>query len=387
MLGGALIAEGGYGCIFHPELTCQGKETKNKSYITKLQRKDFSADNEILIGNMIRDNIQTKLLLDTHFAPVIHSCPLNISKLRHLDPKCSVLKRVDTTDFMLMKIRYIDSTDLDSFIIQNNNSSFLLLTLISSFNHILKSIRILIGLNIVHNDLKGQNIIYSQNQSLPIIIDFGLSLPMSKITSENLYNYFYIYAPEYYIWPLEVHLLNLLLHITSEPTKDQLRELANKYTTHNIALQSFSQSFRKKFEDLCFDELVKYMKMDHKSIKTKILKSWTTWDNYSLSIIYLKFIYYIIRSENGDILKNPFTIFITKLLLTNIHPDVQKRHTINETLKIFNQFLYSEKIDKVTVFEELVDRLNDSKQAINKRITLDQRNMKILTRKTERQDI
>ena len=43
-------------------------------------------------------------------------------------------------------------------------------------------------------------------------------------------------------------------------------------------------------KDLCFDELVKYMKMDHKSIKTKILKSWTTWDNYSLSIIYLKFI-------------------------------------------------------------------------------------------------
>ena len=50
---------------------------------------------------------------------------------------------------------------------------------------------------------------------------------MAKITNENLYNYFYIYAPEYYIWPLEVHLLNLLLHVTPEPTEDLLRELAD----------------------------------------------------------------------------------------------------------------------------------------------------------------
>ena len=380
MQGGALIAQGGYGCIFHPELNCQGKETKNKSYVTKLQRKDFSAENEIFIGQNLRKGMPSNIL-DAHFAPVIDSCPINISKLHHLDHKCSVMKKMDASDLILMKIRYIDSIDLDSFIVQNNNSSFIFLTLISSFNHLLKSIRMLIGLNIVHNDLKGQNIIYSTKKSLPIIIDFGLSLPLSKITGENLYNYFYIYAPEYYIWPLEMHLLNLLLHVTPEPTEKMLRELADKYTTYNAALQSFSHHFKKQFADLCFKELMKYIKMDHKSMKTKIMKSWVTWDNYSLSIIYLKFVYFIIRSENGNILKNPFVIFITKLLLMNIHPNPEKRHPINETIKIFNQFLYSEKVDKVSVFEEIVERLHDSKQAINKIVTLDQRRIGVIAKR------
>jgi len=233
----------------------------------------------------------------------------------------------------------------------------------------------LLEMEIVHYDLKGQNVIYSRNQSLPIIIDFGLSLPMSKITGENLHIYFYIYAPEYYIWPLEVHYLNMLLHINPQPDEAMLQELAHQYTIRNVALRAFSSRFRKKFERLCLKELKKYNHMDHKERKTKILKAWVSWDNYSLSIIYLKNIYYIIRSEYGSILKNPFVIFITKLLLTNIHPNIGKRKSVKETASIFNQFLYSKNVDKIAVFEEIVERLHQNKGAINQMITLDQRNI------------
>ena len=66
------------------------------------------------------------------------------------------------------------------------------------------------NVKIVHFDLKGQNIIFDLKEFAPIIIDFGLSLPMEKVKNDNLYDYFYVYAPEYYVWPLEVHYLNYL---------------------------------------------------------------------------------------------------------------------------------------------------------------------------------
>jgi hypothetical protein len=76
-----------------------------------------------------------------------------------------------------------------------------------------------------------------------------------------------------------------------------------------------------------------------------------------------------------------------KLLLSNIHPDPARRHTISDTIRVFNQFLYSEKMDKPVVFEEIVARINNSKYMINRMITLDQRKMKTLVSKTARQSV
>ena len=288
---------------------------------------------------------------------------------------------------MLMRVRYIDSMDLDSFIIQNNNSSFILSTLIASFNHLLKSIRQLIKLEIVHNDIKGQNVIYDKDKALPILIDFGLSIPMTKVTSDSLYNYFYIYAPEYYIWPLEVHFLNLLIHISPEPTETMLRDLAKNYTQHNGALAGFSQHFKRRYEKVCLLQIQKYAKMNRKDRKTKIIQAWPTWDNYALSIMYLKFIYFIVRSKNGDVLHNTFVAFILKLLLTNIHPDPDRRLDVGRTLEVFNQFLLDEKVDKVVVFERIIQNISGYKKTINRGLATERVALKTLSEVTRRQGL
>ena len=50
MIGGKLLAEGGYGCVFAPGINCDGSVMKTKKYVSKIQRYDTSAKNEILIG-------------------------------------------------------------------------------------------------------------------------------------------------------------------------------------------------------------------------------------------------------------------------------------------------------------------------------------------------
>ena len=70
---------------------------------------------------------------------------------------------------------------------------------------------------------------------------------------------FYVYAPEYYIWSLEIHYLCYLENKNKEPTENELKEISKKYVEGNKALQrNFSPEFLKKYEKKCLNQLQKY---------------------------------------------------------------------------------------------------------------------------------
>ena len=207
---------------------------------------------------------------------------------------------------------------------------------------------------------------------------------MESITNDNLLNYFYIYAPEYYIWPLEVHYLNLILHINQEPTRDELRDLVQSYVKANAALDGFSSSFKKDFQNSCEEQLMYYNTLSLTERKNLILRFWNTWDNYSLSVIYLKFIYFIIRSNDKSIFKNSFVRYFAELLLMNIHPDPRRRFTIDKTITMFNKYLYSNPINKPEAFQDLSESLSKNKKMIDRSLTLNRRKIKTLTEKSMR---
>ena len=88
----------------------------------------------------------------------------------------------------------------------------LILGMTESFRFLLDAIGYLLDDGIIHFDIKGENILYNTVSSEPQLIDFGISIPINEINNKNLKEYFYVYAPEYYVWPLEVHVINFLLH-------------------------------------------------------------------------------------------------------------------------------------------------------------------------------
>ena len=85
------------------------------------------------------------------------------------------------------------------------------MNMVQSYQYLLTSIQKLHSKNIIHYDLKNDNIIFNNDTNLPLIIDFGLSLDMTKLNSKNITDYFYIYAADYYIWPPEIHLISYLV--------------------------------------------------------------------------------------------------------------------------------------------------------------------------------
>ena len=149
-----------------------------------------------------------------------------------------------------MKLQYIEGEDFMDYLINQKNSVQLVSNIILSFNHLLKSLTMLESKFIVHYDLKGTNILFNVNKEIPLLIDFGLSVEMIlTITNEKLKNIFYVYAPEYYIWPLETHYLCYLINKNKEPSSDELNEIAKIYVDNNKGItEKFLSRFFKKIQ-------------------------------------------------------------------------------------------------------------------------------------------
>ena len=78
------------------------------------------------------------------------------------------------------------------------------------------------------------------------------------------------------------------------------------------------------------------------AVASNSMNFWNTWDNYALSITYLRFLRYLAIK---GFYENSFIKFMGKLLLQNIHPNPSRRLSLIDTTHTFNGFLYREQID------------------------------------------
>ena len=91
-----------------------------------------------------------------------------------------------------------------------------------------------------------------------------------------------------------------------------------------------------------------------------------TWDNYALSVMYLKAFRYLF-SEGFH--RNPMIIHFSQILLLNISPDSDKRLSIDETKKKFNDIFYID--GNVNDYMDLVESVDYDKDLITERIHVD----------------
>lgn len=372
MKGGKLLAEGGYGCIYWPEINKKGEEiiTEMNKYASKIQRKDESAKNEILIGNIVKE-------IDgfyNHFSPIISNKNINISGIEsNILNKCSIIKKKKIKKFSLMKLIYIEGKSFNTWLINQKNNTLIFHQLIQSYIHLLKGLNILNENNIVHFDLKGNNILFNEKMNVPILIDFGLSLHMKDLNKSNkeLKEMFFGYHPDYYIWPIEIHYLCFILHNERKPDKEEIKKMIEIYIGENRSLyKNFSPIFLKNYYKLCLNQIISYTKKTIRESIDMILKFNETWDNYALSLLYLKFIYYL--NLDGYI-ENKFIIFFSKLLLKNINPDPLKRLSPMNTQKEFGGYLYKKEINNIMTFNEIKKLIVKNKKGMNEKLNNDKK--------------
>jgi len=368
-----MIASGGYGCIYRPEITKHGKQTKNEEMVSKIQLNNFSSKNEMEISEILKELKNA----DDYFGLIENMSGINISKMSsQLKAPCDKLKAHKTEDFILMNIPFIGKYNYREYLLNQGNNKNLFLYMVETYKRLLSGLILLSEKKIIHFDLKDTNILFDETKKLPKIIDFGLSIQIDKVW-DNLTKYFYIYAPDYYYWPLEVHYLNFIFHEKSKPNLIEQKIICQSFVEQNNILQdNFSPFFKKNYLKLCEKQLEEYEKDPKEAIK-HILNRANTWDNYSLSLLFLKYLKYF---NILGFVKNNFMCHFATLLTTNIHPNPLKRYTPQETLDKFEEYFYDVKINNTKNYIEILENLIKTREEMNIAIKKDMRELSRLDR-------
>jgi len=352
-----LLTQGSYGCIYKPGLTCKGK-LDSKQFIRKIQKEDAISFNEKTIGDLIKKIRNYK----QYFAPVVDSCPISIGVIENEEIKnCNITK--DTkAKYISYKIRYVGKKSLSNYLLQvfEKSPNMFLKMLFTSNIDLLDEISLLYENNIIHMDLKENNIMFDDNLSKPICIDFGLSFNKSKLTDSdsvanamessrapsNMKQVFYIYE-DYPPWCFEINCINYLLHIhkgdnnTIQPS--DLDSICIKFIEHNKMLHSF---FDKNDIDEYNKKLISFIhKFNGKKVKdiiNELLGFSNTWDNYSIAVLYFD-----IMKING-LYKNIEYTFLKEyidLLKGVILASPDERKSINDTKNIILKLAQNIKVN------------------------------------------
>jgi serine/threonine protein kinase len=330
-----LISQGGYGCVFYPGVDCQGKMIDDDSIATKVQVKNFTSNNEINIGKMVRNQGGYELF----FLPVLTSCDINIRKSSIGEiSKCKIIDN-HKNKYVAMSMKYLKNRNFVD-IVKYADSRMVIQTFIESYKYLLMAIEKLTYINVIHFDLKLENIIFHGYTYEPRIIDFGISVPVGDLNASNMKHYFYTYAPSYYVWCIDIIIINFLLHETdTELTDANAETISRMYVANNKALSIFSSEEVNQYLDVCIKHIKTYVGRPREEVIQELMKYSNTWDNYSLSIIYLKLIDGLFPNRENN---NTFIILMIRILFTNIHPDPSKRLTINDTMIQFSNIFYIE---------------------------------------------
>ena len=290
-----LSQEGGYGCTYYPGYNCDRNSLYTTKTISKVQLYNSVSKNEIFISDIICDIIDYKL----YFLPIINSSKINVAKINdnHIQ-QCKIINQKDNHEYVLMNMPYIYNIGFENIFTDTLKSKkHILLLYIESFKYLCSSLQKLLDRGIIHFNIKEKSIIYDDTTEIPFITDFGFSIYINElltndslIDKSNLKKYFYIYSPKYYEWSLEVHVISYLLHESSFLNIDAIKKIVSDYLDNNPSFDIFSTSFKETYYNMCINYLSQYIKYTDSVIIDKLIKFYYTWDMYSLSVLYLKYL-------------------------------------------------------------------------------------------------
>ena len=288
-----LINQGAYGCIVKPQIKCDDiNEYDSKNYVSKIQEVSFELEKEIKIG----EEIQQIENYFNNFAPILKSCNVSLNEIPYdIVNNCKIMKnslgeKDDTKTYVSNKIRYVGKYDLGK-IIKMTEQNKKLPTLLDNHLYLLKSIEKLLTNNIIHFDLKPNNIIYDEIQGVPIIIDYGLSFNIKNILDnpdESHYEKYFLTDEFYVFWCIEVFMISQIIYRYKQGNvnKEQLNTIMNEMIFDeyysNILTPEDIEIFKTKYTEY----FSKYIDKPWKDLMNDLLKeeNYKTWDNYALCV-------------------------------------------------------------------------------------------------------
>ena len=373
MDGGAVIGEGTFGCVFRPHIKCKKTKKKN-NYVTKLM---FESNKAIIERELkLTEKIKKIPNYQDYFAPIEEICDANMSKFSEQDKKdCKLINKKTENKYIkkIANIRFIEGDDLIDTLKKNINHKYSFVYFLTMYEQILDSLQLLASKKIVHFDIKANNMIYNIKKNKTIIFDFGLSFDIGNII--NLEDIFYVeWAPEWTLWPVEVHYLGFIISKKRKMLDYELELFAKEYTNKHSVFRKLNNLISSVFIKSYKDKIIKILNFYNNKqesmnniISYIINSTWKTWDNYSLNVMFFRFlnVINIIGYSN-----NEFYQELVKLFNNNISPIPSERNSIKETKQ---KFINIKKLLTPKILKNVSKNINNNKDIIYKTLDNDSR--------------
>ena len=183
-----LLSQGGYGCVYYPAIRCNKCET-GKECKTKFNKKKYVSKIQVL-DNKSSEYSVSKLItqipnFDIYFAPIVNLCNIDLSRINeeHVDTygeKCGIIQKNKERKkkFVMLHIPYIKNGDFNNIIRKSLDNKTIFLFFINTYRHLIVALKLLLNSNIIHYDLKMENILYNNEKRflLLLILDYLLIL-------------------------------------------------------------------------------------------------------------------------------------------------------------------------------------------------------------------
>jgi hypothetical protein len=321
-------------------------EIPNKKKTYKMIKINFFTKNEL--------TIHRKILKINNRKQYFYICE-NDSELKKLGTKSkndTILLEFEERELTNFK-KYLNNISNDFF--TSYSSKMYVSTIICFYKNICKSLQILIDNKICHNYINFNSIVID-NSNRPLLTNFSFSIDYSNINNMNEYikKFIITYDPCYIEWPIELHILSYLLtNKLTSLSEYNIENIINEVVKNNNILNTFGDSLVSLYKQESLNYFKKYVNQTYEFIVSDILKYIYTWDNYALSILYLRI---LISLHKTIQIKNKFIILFMKLLVNNIHLNPEKRLSIDETINNFNSLLDSiDPQDYKDIIQNLID--------------------------------
>ena len=320
------------------------KEFEYKNVIKPLS---FFSINEIYVSKYVT-NIPNYFL---YFMPILKSTTITTAIAQ---PKQEQEQK------LLVYTRHLDSHNnfyqmFNNIGKSNSNSKKGIMRIIDSYKYLLHIMQILNTYQIVHLNIIPTNSLFNSDNN-PILSNFTNSFHFPSLNEERKSNIFKSYIPKnqvqnpnptniFYTQPLEVYVISFLENQenNSSLSLSNIDLLCSNFTSLSFSsLSIFSETYIKEYKELAVFSLRCYINKPKEYVINDLLNNSSTWNNYSLSMLYLHLLnfHFVDTMECASKLNNQFITSFSQLLMNNIHTKVAYRCSPSQTLELFEEVLY-----------------------------------------------
>lgn len=321
------------------------KPINKKKTIHKIVDNDFFIRNELT-------NIKKLKTFDKNFYICQNSEDLGVIELDEQDKCINSEKYIKNDNTILLNFEDRELIYFKTYLKTVETSRMYVNTLIQFYKHLLHSIDLLVKRDIVHNHITFDSVVIDKHR-YPLLTNFSFSLDTSRQDIDQYIKHFVVaYDPTYIEWPLEMHLLSYLLtNKLNSLSSYNIETIVATLIENNTILKTFGHNVVSSYKTESIHYFKKYINQSYEYILTDMLQYSNTWDNYALSMMFLRILIGIHKTIG---VKNKFIILFMKLLVSNIHLSPLKRLSIEETIVQFENILDNIEIKD---YKEILDNL------------------------------